>query len=128
MPGRDDPPFVVLDLEESEPCEAHGIRGVVEDVRAVLTAQHHPPELVVTSERALERRQARSDAAVLAGDIGANHIHECQDAELVFARDAARHRVPDAETKDEQRDQHHHPEGDEEAGPEAHGARCTVPS
>src|ERR1043166_9633754 len=95
-----DSPFIVLDLEESEPGEAHGVRGVVENICAVLAAQDHVAELDVGSERSLEGSEARGAAVMLAGDIGANHIYERQDPELVFARDAARHRVPDAKTKD----------------------------
>ena len=124
----DDTPLLVLDLKESQAGETHGISGVVEHVRAVLAAQHHRPKAVITAERPFERRQARGDAVVLARDVGAHDVDECGDPALVFACDPPRHRIPDTQTKNEQRDQHHHPEGHEEAGAETHGARWTVPS
>src|SRR5437773_1478478 len=127
MSRRNHATFVVLDLEKIEAGQAHGVRGIIEDVPAIPTADPCAKRVVVP-ERASQRRQPRRDPVRLAGQIGVDHCDERIDTALVFPRDSPRHLHSDAETKDEQRNKHHHPERNEEAGANLHGARCTVPS
>ncbi len=123
-----DSPFVVLDLQEVEARQPHRLASVIQQVSAILAAHDRTAEAVVIGDGGFQRAQPRTDAVALTRNIRVDHVHQRLHTLVVLADHAARHLAADAETENEQRNQHHHPERDEEAGAEFHGARWTVPS
>ena len=128
MARREYAPFRVLDLQEVESREAHRVPRVVEDVGAIVAPQQSVAEPVIGVQGARQRPEPGGDTVALARDVGAHYADQSRHALLVLGGQAPRHFAADAEAEHEERHEHHHAEGREEAGPERHGARCTVPS
>ena len=120
MAGRHDATLIVLDLQEIEAGHAHRVARVIQGVAPVVAADDDAAELVVVVERAFQGGQPPANSVVLTRDVGIDDARQRPHPALVLAGDATRHFPADAQTEDEQWDQHHHPKRDEEARAEFH--------
>src|SRR6266513_262497 len=119
---------LVLDLQQREPGELHGVTGVVEQMRALAPLQRGA-EQVVSGDGVPLRGEPERDSRALPVQVRADHRYERGHALLVFRRQAVRHHRANPQPEHRQGHEHHGAESEEETGAKGHGgARRSVPS
>src|SRR5437879_5020218 len=90
MPGAHDAARLVLDLQQREPGELHGVTGVVEQMCTLAPLQRRA-EQVVSGDGVPQGGEPERDPRALPVQVRADHRYERGHALLVFRRQAVRH-------------------------------------
>src|SRR5258706_14409496 len=121
VPGAHDATRLVLDLQEREPGEPHGVTGVVEQVAAVASLHRGSAELVVLDYGVSQRAESERDPRALPIQVRADHRDERGHPLLVFRGHTVRHHCTNPPSEHCQRDEHHGAESEKETGAKGHG-------
>src|SRR2546427_4720545 len=120
--------FIIDYLEKIQTRELHGVARIIQQVVTIFAPHEGATKPAVHEHGAPQASKARQDPVRFLLQIVPEHAHLRRDPLLICIPYAVRHLAADAETEYEQRNHHHRPERDEEAGAEFHGARWTAPS
>src|SRR5213078_891766 len=128
MPGAHDPACLVLDLQQREPGELHGVAGVVEQV-ATLAPLQRCAEPVVSGDGVPQGGEPERNPRAPLIQVRADHRYEGGHPLLVFRGQAVRHHDANPQPEHGQGDEYYGAESEEETGAKGHGGvRRSVPS